>query len=199
MKLVSKRFEPTELGGIVNQLIEDFFPNIVHVGFTATMEQNLDEIEKGQQQWPTVIDGFYQPFKQYADKAEAEVEKIDIKDEPAGFDCELCGHPMVIKIGKYGKFYACSNFPDCRNTQAIVKKIGVTCPQCHQGDIIERKSKKRKIFYGCSRYPECAFVSWDKPIGRECPKCHQPLFEKKVRGGKQVLCAACDYQETVQK
>ena len=199
VKLVSKRFEPTELGGIVNQLIEDFFPNIVHVGFTATMEQNLDEIEKGQQQWPTVIDGFYQPFKQYADKAEAEVEKIDIKDEPAGFDCELCGHPMVIKIGKYGKFYACSNFPDCRNTQAIVKKIGVTCPQCHQGDIIERKSKKRKIFYGCSRYPECAFVSWDKPIGRECPKCHQPLFEKKVRGGKQVLCAACDYQETVQK
>ena len=92
-----------------------------------------------------------------------EMEKIVIKDEPAGFDCDICGHPMVIKLGRYGKFYACSNFPECHNTKAIVKEIGVTCPSCHKGQIIERKTKKNRLFYGCDRYPECEFTSWDKP------------------------------------
>ncbi|HJB22754.1 MAG TPA: topoisomerase DNA-binding C4 zinc finger domain-containing protein, partial [Candidatus Jeotgalibaca pullicola] len=123
----------------------------------------------------------------------------EIKDEPAGFDCELCGHPMVIKIGKFGKFYACSNFPECRNTKPIVKKINVTCPLCKKGEVIERKSKKKRIFYGCDRYPECEFVSWDKPIGRDCPKCEHFLVQKKVRGGMQVKCSHCDYEEEVQK
>ena len=196
VKLAAKRFEPTELGEIVNKLIVEFFPDIVDVTFTAGMETRLDDVEIGKEEWQKVIDAFYQPFRKEVDKAEEEMEKIQIKDEPAGFDCDVCGHPMVIKLGRFGKFYACSNFPDCRNTKAIVKEIGVTCPTCHQGNIIERKSKRNRLFYGCDRYPECEFTSWDKPVGRDCPKCGQFLIEKKVRGGgKQVVCSNGDYEE----
>lgn len=196
VKLVSKRFEPTELGEIVNSLIVEFFPDIVNVKFTADMEAKLDDVEVGKEQWKKVIDEFYKPFEKEVSKAEAEMEKIQIKDEPAGFDCEVCGSPMVIKLGRYGKFYACSNFPDCRHTQAIVKEIGVECPKCHQGQIIERKTKRNRLFYGCNRYPDCDFTSWDKPVGRSCPKCGQYLVEKKVRGGgKQVVCSNGDYEE----
>ncbi|WP_270204364.1 type I DNA topoisomerase [Streptococcus anginosus] len=196
VKLVSKRFEPTELGEIVNSLIVEFFPDIVNVKFTADMEAKLDDVEVGKEQWQKVIDEFYKPFEKKVAKAETEMEKIQIKDEPAGFDCEVCGSPMVIKLGRYGKFYACSNFPDCRHTQAIVKEIGVECPKCHKGQIIERKTKRNRLFYGCNRYPDCDFTSWDKPIGRSCPKCGQYLVEKKVRGGgKQVVCSNGDYEE----
>lgn len=196
VKLVAKRFEPTELGEIVNKLIVEFFPDIVDVHFTADLETRLDDVEIGQEEWQKVIDQFYQPFKKELGKAEEEMEKIQIKDEPAGFDCDVCGNPMVIKLGRYGKFYACSNFPDCRNTKAIVKEIGVTCPQCQQGQVIERKSKKNRLFYGCDRYPDCEFTSWDKPVGRSCPKCQGTLVEKKVRGGgKQVVCVNGDYEE----
>lgn len=196
VKLVSKRFEPTELGEIVNSLIVEFFPDIVDVKFTAGMETKLDDVEVGKEQWQKVIDEFYKPFEKEVNKAETEMEKIQIKDEPAGFDCEVCGSPMVIKLGRYGKFYACSNFPDCRHTQAIVKEIGVTCPQCQQGQVIERKTKRNRLFYGCNRYPDCDFTSWDKPVGRNCPKCDHYLVEKKVRGGgKQVVCSNGDYEE----
>ena len=196
VKLISKRFEPTELGEIVNSLIVEFFPGIVNVKFTADMEAKLDDVEVGKEQWQKVIDEFYKPFEKEVAKAETEMEKIQIKDEPAGFDCEVCGSPMVIKLGRYGKFYACSNFPDCRHTQAIVKEIGVECPKCHKGQIIERKTKRNRLFYGCNRYPDCDFTSWDKPIGRSCPKCGQYLVEKKVRGGgKQVVCSNGDYEE----
>lgn len=199
VKLTNKRFEPTELGEIVNSLIVEFFPQIVDVHFTASMEGDLDKIGVGQEKWVEVVDRFYQPFEKELTNAEEKIEKIQIKDEPAGFDCDLCGHPMVIKLGRYGKFYACSNFPECRNTKAIVKEIGVTCPVCNEGQVIERKSKKNRLFYGCSRYPECDFTSWDKPIGRPCPKCGQYLVEKKVKGGKQVVCINGDYEENVQK
>ena len=196
VKLVSKRFEPTELGEIVNSLIVEFFPGIVNVKFTAEMEAKLDDVEVGKEQWQKVIDEFYRPFEKEVAKAETEMEKIQIKDEPAGFDCEVCGSPMVIKLGRFGKFYACSNFPDCRHTQAIVKEIGVTCPQCQKGQVIERKTKRNRIFYGCDRYPDCDFTSWDKPVGRNCPKCDHYLIEKKVRGGgKQVVCSNGDYEE----
>ncbi|MDQ8820903.1 type I DNA topoisomerase [Streptococcus ruminantium] len=196
VKLVSKRFEPTELGEIVNKLIVDFFPDIVNVKFTADMEQKLDDIEVGKEQWQKVINSFYLPFKVELAKAEQEMEKIQIKDEPAGFACEVCGHEMVIKLGRFGKFYACSNFPDCRNTKQITKEIGVTCPICQKGQVIERKSKRNRLFYGCDRYPECEFTSWDKPVGRSCPKCEHHLVEKKVRGGgKQVVCPSGDYEE----
>ena len=199
VKLVAKRFEPTELGEIVHQMINHYFPNIVDTHFTAEMESELDQIEAGKQEWVQVIDRFYQPFKAEVDKAEIQIEKVQIKDEPAGFNCEVCGGPMVIKLGRFGKFYACSNFPDCRHTAAIVKEIGVTCPHCHQGHVIERKSKKNRLFYGCDRYPECEFVSWDKPVGRECPKCSHYLVEKKVKSGKQIVCSQCDYKEEIQK
>ncbi|HGC6833350.1 TPA: type I DNA topoisomerase [Streptococcus agalactiae] len=198
VKLAAKRFEPTELGEIVNSLIVEFFPDIVDVTFTAEMEGKLDEVEIGKEQWQKIIDEFYKPFEKELAKAETEMEKIQIKDEPAGFDCELCGSPMVIKLGRYGKFYACSNFPECHNTKAITKEIGVICPICQKGQVIERKTKRNRIFYGCDRYPECEFTSWDKPIGRTCPKPNDFLVEKKVRGGgKQVVCSneKCDYQE----
>lgn len=195
VKLVSKRFEPTELGEIVNNMLNDFFPGIVNTEFTADMENQLDEIEEGKHQWVSVLDQFYGDFHQDLTKAETEMEKIEIKDESAGFACSQCGSDMVIKIGRFGKFYACSNFPDCRHTEAIIKKIDVACPSCQQGQIVERQSKKNRLFYGCDRYPDCEFVSWDKPIARTCPKCNQYLIEKVNRKGKQVVCSHCDYKE----
>ena len=202
VRLVSKRFEPTELGEIVNSLIIEFFPDIVDVKFTAEMESKLDEVEIGKEEWQKVIDQFYKPFEKEVIKAEEQMEKIQIKDEPAGFDCDVCGHPMVIKLGRYGKFYACSNFPDCHNTKAITKEIGVICPICQKGQVIERKTKRNRIFYGCDRYPDCDFTSWNKPIGRDCPKSGDFLVEKKIRGGgKQVVCSneECDYKEKAVK
>lgn len=202
VRLVSKRFEPTELGEIVNSLIIEFFPDIVDVKFTAEMESKLDEVEVGKEEWQKVIDQFYKPFEKEVIKAEEQMEKIQIKDEPAGFDCDICGHPMVIKLGRYGKFYACSNFPDCHNTKAITKEIGVICPICQKGQVIERKTKRNRIFYGCDRYPDCDFTSWNKPIGRDCPKSGDFLVEKKIRGGgKQVVCSneECDYKEKAVK
>ena len=199
VRLVSRHFEPTELGEIVNRIIEQQFPEIVNAKFTADVEGELDQVEEGKQNWIKVVDSFYQPFSKEVKDAEEKVDKIQMRDELAGMDCEICGAPMVVKMGRYGKFYACSRFPKCRNTKAIVKDTGVTCPKCHQGTVVDRKSKKNRVFYGCSRYPDCDFVSWDKPIGRQCPKDGHYLVEKKVKGGKQVVCPNGDYQEAVQK
>lgn len=196
--LDNKRFIPTELGEIVLKLILEFFPEILNIEFTANMEQDLDNIEAGKVNWVKVIDDFYKTFEKRLEVAEQEMQTIEIKDEPAGEDCEECGHPMVFKMGRYGKFMACSNFPECRNTKAIVKDIGVKCPKCHEGNIIERKSKKRRIFYGCDRFPECDFISWDKPLQRPCPKCENMLVEKKLKKGVQVQCVNCDYKEEPQ-
>ena len=199
VKLVGRRFEPTELGEIVNDIIVKYFPDVVNVDFTANLEGDLDKVEDGIEDWVKVVDSFYKPFSEEVDSATEKMEKIQIKDEPAGFNCDICGAPMVIKMGRYGKFYACSRFPDCRNTKPIVKEIGVICPKCHKGQVIERKSKKNRIFYGCSRFPDCDFVSWDKPIGRDCPKDGHFLVEKKVKGGVQVVCPNGDYEEPAQK
>ncbi|MFJ5622125.1 type I DNA topoisomerase [Peribacillus loiseleuriae] len=196
--LDNKRFIPTELGEIVLELIMEFFPDVLDLAFTAKMEREFDNVEAGNIEWVQVIDEFYKEFEVHLIKAEAEMEKVEIKDEPAGEDCEECGNPMVFKMGRYGKFMACSNFPDCRNTKPIVKEIGVKCPKCHEGNIIERKSKKRRLFYGCDRYPECDFISWDKPLPRPCPKCEGTLVEKKLKKGVQVQCVNCDYKETPQ-
>ncbi|UOY93654.1 type I DNA topoisomerase [Ectobacillus sp. JY-23] len=199
VSLDNKRFVPTELGEIVIELILEFFPEVINIEFTANMESNLDKIEDGQAQWVEVIEEFYQGFEKHLEKAEKEMREVEIKDEPAGEDCEECGNPMVFKMGRYGKFMACSNFPDCRNTKAIVKEIGVECPKCSEGQIIERRSnKKKRIFYGCSEFPGCDFVSWDKPIGRKCPKCEGMLVEKKLKKGVQVQCVSCDYEEEQQ-
>ena len=199
VKLNGKSFEPTELGEIVDNLIQNYFPDIVNIDFTANLEDELDNIEEGKENWVKVVDCYYKPFAKELESAEDKIEKVQIKDEPAGMDCDICGAPMVIKLGRYGKFYACSRFPDCRNTKPIVKEIGVVCPKCKKGQVIERKSKKNRIFYGCSRYPDCDFVSWDKPIGRDCPKDGHYLVEKKVKGGRQVICPNGDYEEDIQK
>lgn len=195
VSLDNKRFVPTELGEIVLELVKEFFPEILDAAFTAKMEQEFDSVEAGSLAWIKVIDDFYQGFEKNLIKAEAEMEKVEIKDEPAGEDCEECGHEMVFKMGRYGKFMACSHFPECRNTKAIVKEIGVKCPTCHEGNIIERKSKKRRIFYGCDQYPSCEFISWDKPLARPCPKCESTMVEKKLKKGVQVQCVECDYKE----
>ncbi|WP_421384570.1 type I DNA topoisomerase [Bacillus salacetis] len=199
VSLDNKRFIPTELGEIVSELVSEFFPDIIDVEFTAKMEQDLDYVEDGKEKWVNIIDQFYKGFEKHLEKAEEEMEKVEIRDEPAGEDCENCGHPMVFKMGRYGKFMACSNFPDCRNTKPIVKEIGVKCPECKDGNIIERKSKKKRIFYGCDQYPKCEFLSWDKPIDRKCPKCEHLLIEKKLKKGVQVQCSSCDYKEETQQ
>ncbi|WP_085508251.1 type I DNA topoisomerase [Thalassobacillus devorans] len=197
--LDNKRFVPTELGSIVHESIEEYFPEIIDVDFTAKMEEDLDAVEEGNVEWVKIIKDFYTGFEPRLEKAEKEMEKVEIKDEPAGVDCEKCGHEMVYKMGRYGKFLACSNFPDCRNTKPILKKVGVTCPKCKEGEVVERKSKKRRTFYGCERYPDCDFISWDKPISRPCPKCSSLLVEKKSKKGVQIQCTECDYKEEPQK
>ncbi|WP_374717243.1 type I DNA topoisomerase [Geobacillus thermodenitrificans] len=193
--LENKRFVPTELGEIVVELILEFFPEIIDVEFTAKMEKELDEIEEGKVEWIKVVDEFYREFEKRLKVAEKEMREVEIKDEPAGIDCDVCGSPMVYKMGRFGKFIACSNFPECRHTKPIVKEIGVKCPKCHEGNIVERNSKRKRVFYGCDRFPECDFVSWDKPLARPCPKCGGLLVKKKLKKGVQVQCTACDYEE----
>lgn len=197
--LENKRFVPTELGQIVHELMVEFFPEILDVEFTAKMEHDLDNIEEGKVNWVKIIDEFYREFSKRVHKAETEMEKVEIRDEFAGIKCEKCGNEMVYKMGKYGKFLACSNFPECRNTKPILKEIGLKCPKCEKGNIVERKSKKRRVFYGCDRYPECDFVSWDKPTERKCPKCGELLLEKRLKKGVQVQCSKCDYKENPER
>ncbi|GEN54156.1 type I DNA topoisomerase [Halobacillus faecis] len=196
--LDNKRFIPTELGEIVLEQLKEYFPEIIDVDFTKGMEDDLDAIEDGKEDWVNIISHFYEGFQPRLEKAEKEMEEIEIKDEPAGIDCEKCGHEMVYKMGRYGKFLACSNFPDCRNTKPILKKVGVTCPKCKDGEVVERKSKKNRKFFGCENYPECDFISWDKPISRPCPKCESLLVEKKSKKGTQIQCTECDYKEEPQ-
>ncbi|WCK52910.1 type I DNA topoisomerase [Aneurinibacillus sp. Ricciae_BoGa-3] len=197
VSMQDRRFVPTELGEIVITLMEEFFPEILDTEFTAKMEADLDHIEEGKEQWSGVLRDFYSDFAKRLEVAEQHMQEIEIEEEVSDIVCEKCGKYMVYKMGRYGKFLACSGFPDCRNTMAITKEIGVDCPKCG-GAVVERKSKKNRIFYGCSHYPDCDFVSWDKPLPRKCPKCSELLVEKKKKGkggGTTVHCAACDYEE----
>ncbi|UYY89258.1 type I DNA topoisomerase [Weissella confusa] len=163
VRIDAKKFMPTELGELVQNTVQEFFPDVTNIKFTAQVETDLDNVENGKENWVKVIDDFFKPFSQELEKAEVEMEKIVLKDRLAGFNCDVCGAPMLEKMGRYGKFYACSRFPDCRNTQTIVEEIGLGCPKCGIGQIVERKTKRGRTFYGCSRYPDCDFVSWDKP------------------------------------
>lgn len=196
VKLEQKKFVPTELGEIITTIMEEFFSEIVNVEFTARLEDNLDKIEDGAVEWVAVLQEFYNNFEKNLKVAEEEMQKIEIKDEVSDEICEHCGRPMVYKMGRYGKFLACSGFPECRNTKPIVKKIEIECPKC-KGDIVERRGKK-KLFYGCINYPECDFISFDKPITRPCPKCHGLMVEKKLKKGPQIQCTICTYKEDVQ-
>ncbi len=192
-----KKFIPTELGELVIQLMEEFFPEILNSEFTAEMEGSLDQIEEGTENWVRVLDEFYQTFEQRLIVAEEEMKEIEIKDEVSDEICEKCGSHFVYKMGRFGKFLACSGFPDCRNTKPIVKEVGVECSKCHKGQIIERRSKKGRIFYGCNTYPECDYVSWDKPVAKPCPACGSSMIEKNVKGVKENRCVQCDYKEEV--
>lgn len=195
--LEERRFVPTELGEIVIDLMGEFFPEILDTEFTANMEESLDHVEEGKVDWIKVLDAFYENFAERLKVAEAEMKEVEVADEVSDEVCEKCGKPMVYKFGRFGKFLACSGFPDCRNTKPIVKEIGVACPKCKEGQVVERKSKKRgRTFYGCNHFPDCDYVSWDKPIARRCPKCEGTLVEKKSRkNGSTVQCVQCDYKE----
>ena len=194
-KLQNKVFTPTELGILVSKITEQYFPDIINTKFTANLESQLDDIAEGKVGWEKTIYNFYSGFRKDVEKAESEMEKVEIKQEFTGESCPECSSPLVFKLGKFGKFIACSNFPDCRYTNTIQKKVGVKCPKCKKHDILEKKSKKGKLFYGCEGFPTCDFVSWDKPINRNCPKCDNILFE----GKKGVHCDHCDYKEEIKK
>nr|WP_245251887.1 type I DNA topoisomerase [Paenibacillus sediminis] len=194
-----KKFVPTELGELVIEQMEQFFPEILDVEFTAHMEEDLDHVEEGSEDWVKVLSEFYDSFKKRLEVAEEEMKEIEIEDEVSDELCDKCGRPMVYKLGRFGKFLACSGFPDCRNTKPIIKNIGVTCPSCKEGHIVERRSKKGRIFYGCDRYPECDFVSWDKPAAKPCPKCGSMLVEKRNKQGGKLQCTSCDYNEPLEE
>lgn len=180
--LEDKRFVPTELGEIVIDLMKEFFQSIINVEFTAHLEESLDGVEEGQVDWVKMLDDFYGGFEKDLKVAEEEMKHVALEEEVSDVACEKCGRMMVYKHGRFGKFLACPGFPECRNAKPILKEVGVTCPKCRTGQIVERHGKKRRIFYGCNRYPECDFILWDRPVGKNCPVCGKPLVLK--RGGK---------------
>lgn len=195
VKKEKKTLVPTELGFIVNDFMEKYFKEIVDAGFTADMEDKLDLVEIEDNDWKNILRSFYGGFKEELSVAESEMEKVKFEDEPTGELCELCGRPMVKKMGRFGEFIACSGYPECKNTKNIVKTVDVKCPKCGK-DIVVRRSKKGKTFYGCSGYPECSQVFWYKPVNKKCPKCGSLLVEHKVKGSKYMCSnSECDYKE----
>ncbi|RKY01654.1 DNA topoisomerase I, partial [Candidatus Poribacteria bacterium] len=191
------RLVPTELGKLVNKLLIKSFPEIMDVKFTANMESKLDEIEEGRANWIDVLKEFYANFRRYLEAApramsEAKKEMVEETDEV----CKLCGRKMVIRWGRYGRFLACSAYPECKFTRPL--GIGVKCPKCG-GELVERRSKKGKTFYGCENYPDCDYVVWDKPVDKPCPKCGFPfLVEKRGQRGRRYLACpneGCDHVE----
>ena len=194
-----KKLKPTLLGRAVDGLMLEQFPHIVDVDFSAEMEKNLDKIESGKADWHKTVDDFYQGFAASLEQAEKNMEgkKVKVPDEPSSEVCDLCGRPMVIKVGKYGKFLACSGFPECRGTKRLVKDTGGVCPKCGKGRMLERKSAKGRIYYGCERYPDCDFMTWDMPVAVKCEKCGSTLFRK----GSKLYCAkeGCGFEMPVPK
>jgi len=183
-----RRLVPTELGFIVNDLLVKHFPDIINVDFTARMEEDLDLIASGEREWVPVLREFYEPFEKAVRRAQRTMEKVDLGDQYTGEICEKCGHPMIVKFGRYGKFIACSNFPACRNTRPYQIKTGVACPECG-GDLVERRTRKgNRIFYGCSNYPDCEFATWNRPLPQPCPSCGGLLT---VVGKDRAKCVRC--------
>ncbi len=183
-----RRFFPTEIGKTVNDLLVKHFPKIVDTEFTARMEESLDKIAAGDKEWKKVLKEFYEPFSKNLQEKYKEIEK---KVEKTDEECPECGSPLVIRMSRYGKFYGCSNFPKCKYTRPIKKEALIKCPECEEGSVVEKRTKKGKIFYGCNRYPECDFALWDKPTGEKCPECNSLLVENK----NKIKCSneECDY------
>lgn len=190
-----KALKPTELGEVTTSLMKDKFPKIVNVKFTAQMETNLDEVEEGKIQWVDSIRDFYTDFAKTLEDAKASMEgvKLKLKEEETDFICEKCGRRMVVKTGRFGKFIACPGYPECKNIKKIVVETGASCPKCG-GKVIEKKSHRGRIFYGCANYPNCDFVSWDEPLNEKCPQCGHILYRKKGKTPK-LYCAeeGCGY------
>lgn len=193
-----KSLRPTELGIIVTEILDEFFPEVIDVNFTADFEKYLDSVEDGQGNWKSLIKHFYKDFEVMLQKAEENMEVIDLVEE-SDEDCNKCNAKMLIKHGRYGKFLACSNYPDCTNTKPILNKIGVTCPICQEGEVVERRSKKGRLFYGCSLFPQCRFVSWGKPINEKCPQCNNVLIHKVNKKSEKIMCSnkECKYEREV--
>ena len=192
-----KYLVPTELGFIVNDLMMEYFSDIVDYKFTAEMEKQLDEVEEGKKDWQEILREFYIPFQVLLKQADEEISKIQIREEVSDVKCDKCGANMVIKMGRYGKFLACPNFPECRNTKPLVEKIDVKCPKC-KGYVVIRRTKKGKKFYGCENYPECDFVSWEVPSGKECPNCGSHMIVRLRKNGEEyTVCSdrKCGYME----
>ncbi len=184
-----KRLYPTELGRMVTDMMEQYFSKIVDTEFTAELEDELDGVEEGKADWRDILRAFYPPFEETLKKAEEQVEKVHIADEPSDIPCDACGAMMVYKMGRFGKFLACPNFPECRNTKPIIHYIEAPCPKCGKR-LMEKNSKKNRKFYGCEGYPECDFVSWELPVTERCPQCGSHMTEKVGRKGeKWHLCA----------
>lgn len=195
VELDEKKLHPTELGFVTTDLLGEYFGSIFNTDFTANMEEQLDIIEQGDVEWKAVVKNFYAELEPRLKHANETIQKIEIAERVSDVQCEKCGRMMVIKTGRYGEFLACPGYPECKNTKAILKDTGVTCPKCKEGTIIERRSKKGKKFYGCSAYPDCDFVSWDPPHTEPCPDCGG--FMTKSRGN--IKCTNCDYKTKVTK
>ncbi|SNR89983.1 DNA topoisomerase I [Anaerovirgula multivorans] len=193
-----KNLKPTELGIIVTEILEDYFTDVIDINFTADFENRLDYIEEGKEDWPKLLKKIYDPFAKMLEKAEEDIEEIDLVEESDEV-CEKCNAKMLIKYGRYGKFLACSNYPDCTSTKPIIHKIGVKCPKCESGEIVERKSKKGRVFYGCSEFPTCRYVSWGKPIDEKCPNCDNLLAHKINKKSEKIICTNkdCKYSRDV--
>ena len=183
-----KQLFPTELGIMITNMMEEYFADIVDIAFTAGMEEQLDEVEEGKLDWHKVLSDFYGPFEKTLENAEAKIEKVEIKDEVSDVPCDKCGAMMVYKLGRYGRFLACPNFPDCRNTKAIQIEIDAPCPKCG-GKLLQKTSRKGRKFYGCERYPECDFVSWEMPVREKCPKCGSYMTLSRTKKGDFYVCA----------
>lgn len=173
-----KTLKPTELGDIVNNIVSEYFKQIVDLEFTADMENKLDYIEEGKKSWREVVNDFFQPLIKSIEIAEKEIAKITIEDKVTDVICEKCGRNMVIKHGRYGDFLACPGYPDCKNTKPIVEEIDVKCPKCGDGKVLIKKSRKGRKFYGCSNYPDCDFVSWSEPVKEKCEECGSYMVKK---------------------
>ena len=186
-------FQPTELGIAVNDLLVQYFPDVINVKFTATMEDELDDIANKEREWPDVVQDFYTPFNKDLQKATEQAEKVKLADEQTGEDCPNCGKPLVIKTGRFGKFIACSGYPECKYTQSFQVKVGVKCPQCG-GELVQRVSKKKRTFYGCSNYPECQFATNLRPLPQPCPQCGGLLTQR----GRQATCTKCDFKGKIE-
>lgn len=191
-----KRLYPTELGKTVNALMIEHFSPIVDIDFTAGLEAGLDAVEDGEKDWKSLLAEFYPPFEDMLQKADEAIEKIVIEDEVSDIPCEKCGRMMVYKTGRYGRFLACPGFPDCRNTMPILTYINAPCPTCG-AKLLEKTSRKNRKFYGCEKYPDCDFVSWDMPVDKSCPKCGSYMTLKRRKAGNLFLCAneTCRHSE----